>query len=219
MVASRPRRTWRRISRRRAPCRPVTSTLQVALAEHRVAPGQGQQPAEARARGEELRQDGEVEHQHLGVGDVGDESLPPADQAPWPSTAVHLVHRLVLAAKGRTDGLRAQVRQVADAGPTLIASNRRLTLTMSALTPNAAAVPCTRLELLTPSAVHLPGDARRPACSPVTTAKSGPGIRTRTDGERQELCVLRPRHESHATRGRIFTTTALSRHANVRVRP
>src|SRR6266513_679653 len=51
---------------------------------------------------------------------------------------------------------------------------------MSALRPNAAAVPCTRLELLTPSAVHLP--RRRPPASVflVTTAKSGPGIRTRT---------------------------------------
>src|SRR5947207_11766155 len=51
---------------------------------------------------------------------------------------------------------------------------------MSALRPNAAAVPCTRLELLTPSAVHLP--RRRPPTSVflVTTAKSAPGIRTRT---------------------------------------
>ena len=51
---------------------------------------------------------------------------------------------------------------------------------MSVLRPNAAAVPCTRLELLTPSAVHLP--RRRPPTSVflVTTAKSAPGIRTRT---------------------------------------
>src|SRR5690348_7015279 len=51
---------------------------------------------------------------------------------------------------------------------------------MSVLRPNAAAVPWTRLELLTPSAVHLP--RRRPPTSVflVTTAKSAPGIRTRT---------------------------------------
>src|SRR6266480_2374060 len=51
---------------------------------------------------------------------------------------------------------------------------------MSPLTPNAAAVPRTRLELLTPSAVHLP--RRRPPTRVflVTTAKSAPGIRTRT---------------------------------------
>jgi hypothetical protein len=51
---------------------------------------------------------------------------------------------------------------------------------MSALRPNAAAVPCTRFELLTPSAVHLP--RRRPPTRVflVTTAKSGPGIMTRT---------------------------------------
>ncbi|HET9079988.1 MAG TPA: hypothetical protein VFO01_05680 [Trebonia sp.] len=51
---------------------------------------------------------------------------------------------------------------------------------MSPLTPNAAAVPCTRFELLTPSAVHLP--RRRPPTRVflVTTAKSGPGIKTRT---------------------------------------
>src|SRR5207248_4523502 len=62
----------------------------------------------------------------------------------------------------------------------LIASNSGWTLRMSPLTPNAAAVPCTRLELLTPSAVHLP--RRRPPTSVflVTTAKSGPGIKTRT---------------------------------------
>src|SRR5947207_15662413 len=62
----------------------------------------------------------------------------------------------------------------------LIASNSGWTLRMSPLTPNAAAVPCTRLELLTPSAVHLP--RRRPPTRVflVTTAKSGPGISTRT---------------------------------------
>ena len=43
-----------------------------------------------------------------------------------------------------------------------------------------SAIPCTRFELLTPSAVHLP--RRRPPTRVflVTTAKSGPGIRTRT---------------------------------------
>ena len=40
---------------------------QVGQAEDRVAPGQHEQPAETRPRGEELRQHGEVEDQHLGV--------------------------------------------------------------------------------------------------------------------------------------------------------
>src|SRR5712692_9292430 len=62
----------------------------------------------------------------------------------------------------------------------LIVSNSGWTFTMSALRPNAAAVPCTRVELLTPSAVHLP--RRRPPTRVflVTTAKSGPGITMRT---------------------------------------
>ena len=51
---------------------------------------------------------------------------------------------------------------------------------MSALRPNAAAVPCTRLELLTPSAVHLPRSRPPTSVFLVTTAKSAPGIRTRT---------------------------------------
>src|SRR5260370_16573973 len=44
----------------------------------------------------------------------------------------------------------------------------------------SVAVPCTRLELLTPSAVHLP--RRRPPTRVflVTTAKSAPGITMRT---------------------------------------
>jgi hypothetical protein len=47
---------------------------------------------------------------------------------------------------------------------------------MSVLRPKAAAVPWTRLELDTPSAVHLP--RRRPSTRVflVTTAKSGPGM-------------------------------------------
>src|SRR5690349_10001050 len=51
---------------------------------------------------------------------------------------------------------------------------------MRAPRPAAAAAPCTRFELLTPRAVHLP--RRRPPARVflVTTAKSGPGIRTRT---------------------------------------
>jgi|HubBroStandDraft_1064217.scaffolds.fasta_scaffold68860_2 AcrR family transcriptional regulator len=51
---------------------------QVGQAEDRVAPGQHEQPAETRARGKELRQHGKIKDQHLGVGDVGDEALPPA---------------------------------------------------------------------------------------------------------------------------------------------
>src|SRR5437764_4692480 len=51
---------------------------------------------------------------------------------------------------------------------------------MRAPRPAAAAAPCTRFELLTPRAVHLP--RRRPPARVflVTTAKSGPGIKTRT---------------------------------------
>src|ERR1700689_5831184 len=52
--------------------------------------------------------------------------------------------------------------------------------TISADRPDAAAVPCTMLELVTPTAAHPP--RRRPAARVflVTTAKSGPGISTST---------------------------------------
>src|SRR6516225_11582031 len=61
-----------------------------------------------------------------------------------------------------------------------MAWNTGWTLTMRALRPKAAAVPWTRFDVATPSAVHRP--RRRPPARVflVTTAKSGPGIRTST---------------------------------------
>jgi AcrR family transcriptional regulator len=77
---------------------------QVGQAEDRVTPGQHEQPAEARVRGQELRQHGEVEDQYLGVGDVGDEALPPAGHALrhvlGRAGRVVAVQRRVLAATG-----------------------------------------------------------------------------------------------------------------------
>ena len=70
---------------------------------------------------------------------------------------------------------------------------------MSALRPHAAALPWTRLELDTPSAVHLP--RRRPPTRVflVTTAKSGPGITIRTTAKARNSAYFDHDMFSYAT--------------------
>jgi hypothetical protein len=112
---------------------------------------------------------------------------------PPPSAFVRLVRRLVLAAQGRTDGLRAQVRQVADAGP-LDRLEQRLDPDDERADAEGGGRPLYQV-----GAAH----AQRGPSSPLTAADQRvlgdhgevvPGNLDEDHGEGQELGVLRPRH-------------------------
>src|SRR5436190_14745768 len=134
--------------------------------------------------------------------------------------AVRLVRRLVLAAEGRTDGLRAQVRQVADAGP-LDRLEQRLDPEDEPADAERGRRPLHQV-----GAAHAqrgPSPPAAPADQGVLGdhGEVGPGDQHQDHGERQELRVLRPRHGLYATgRGRsgawragccMWTSTSSSR--------